>query len=289
MTAALRENVVFRHTSIALVSLWLVLFVLLPTLMVVGTSFLSRDDGHFVAMPFTTAAYARLLDPLYAGVLGESFLLASIATLLCLLVGYPYAWITARAARPWRYLLLLLVIVPFWTNSLIRAYAVKLVLATNGALNSALFALGYSGEPLQLLYTPFAVIAGLVYVLLPFMILPLYAVIEKLDGRLLEAAADLGASPLQRFWRVVLPLTLPGIIAGCLLVFLPALGLFYVSDVLGGARDLLVGNLVKSQFLVARDWPFGAAVSLVLTLLMGLMLAAWAWSARRANQRLGDA
>jgi len=289
VTAALRENVVFRHTSIALVSLWLVLFVLLPTLMVVGTSFLSRDDGHFVAMPFTTAAYARLLDPLYAGVLGESFLLASIATLLCLLVGYPYAWITARAARPWRYLLLLLVIVPFWTNSLIRAYAVKLVLATNGALNSALFALGYSGEPLQLLYTPFAVIAGLVYVLLPFMILPLYAVIEKLDGRLLEAAADLGASPLQRFWRVVLPLTLPGIIAGCLLVFLPALGLFYVSDVLGGARDLLVGNLVKSQFLVARDWPFGAAVSLVLTLLMGLMLAAWAWSARRANQRLGDA
>jgi spermidine/putrescine transport system permease protein len=285
----MRENVLFRRMSIALVSLWLVLFVLLPTLMVVGTSFLTRDDGQFVALPFTAAAYARLLDPLYAGVLAESFLLAGIATLLCLLVGYPYAWITARAAPPWRYLLLMLVIVPFWTNSLIRAYAVKLVLATNGALNSALFALGYSGEPLQLLYTPFAVIAGLVYVLLPFMILPLYAVIEKLDVRLLEAAADLGANPLQRFWRVVLPLTLPGIIAGCLLVFLPALGLFYVSDVLGGARDLLVGNLVKSQFLVARDWPFGAAVSLVLTLLMGLMLAAWAWSARRANQRIGDA
>lgn len=289
MSSFSRENETFRRFSITLVMLWLAVFVLLPTLMVIGTSLLTRDDSEFVSLPLTASAYARLFDPLYAGVLGESFFMASIATLLCLLIGYPYAWITARAQKPWRYVLLLLVIVPFWTNSLIRTYAVKLVLATNGALNSALVALGYSGEPLQWLYTPFAVIAGLVYVLLPFMILPLYAVIEKLDVRLLEAAADLGASPTQRFLRVTLPLTMPGIIAGCLLVFLPALGLFYVSDVLGGARDLLVGNLVKSQFLIARDWPFGAAVSLVLTLLMGAMLLAWAWSARRANQRLGDA
>lgn len=289
MSSFSRENATFRRFSITLVTAWLAVFVLLPTLMVIGTSFLTRDDSEFVSLPLTASAYARLFDPLYAGVLGESFFMASIATLLCLLIGYPYAWITARAQKPWRYVLLLLVIVPFWTNSLIRTYAVKLVLSTNGALNAALVAVGYSGEPLQLLYTPFAVIAGLVYVLLPFMILPLYAVIEKLDVRLLEAAADLGASPAQRFFRITLPLTLPGIIAGCLLVFLPALGLFYVSDVLGGARDLLVGNLVKSQFLIARDWPFGAAVSLVLTLLMGAMLLAWAWSARRANQRIGDA
>lgn len=279
---------VFRRASTGLIALWLAVFVLLPTLMVVATSLLTRHDSHFVSLPLTLDNYARLFDPLYAGVLVDSFGLAALATVLCLLVGYPFAWIVARARAPWRHMLLLLVIVPFWTNSLIRAYAVKLVLATNGALNSALFALGYSGEPLQLLYTPFAVVAGLVYVLLPFMILPLYAVIEKLDPRLLEAAADLGAGRLQRFVRVILPLTLPGIVAGGVLVFLPALGLFYVSDVLGGAKDLLVGNLVKNQFLVARDWPFGAAASVTLVVLMGLLLWAWSASARRANQRIGE-
>lgn len=276
-------NAVFRRFSIGLIALWLGVFVLAPTLMVVVTSFLSRDDGQFVALPLSVDAYLRLLDPLYADVFVESFAMATVATLLCLLIGYPYAWITARARTPWRYILLLLVIVPFWTNSLIRTYAVKLVLATNGGLNSALAALGYSGEPLQLLYTQFAVVAGMVYVLLPFMILPLYAVIEKLDWRLLEAAADLGAGRTQRFLRIALPLTLPGIIAGSLLVFLPALGLFYVSDVLGGARELLVGNLIRNEFLVSRDWPFGAAASVSLVAMMILMLAGYAWSARRAG------
>lgn len=282
-------SALFRRFSIGLIAAWLAVFVLLPTLMVIGTSLLSRDDGNFVALPLSAASYLRLLDPLYAGVFYESFVMAATATVLCLLIGYPFAWITARAPMPWRHLLLLLVIVPFWTNSLIRTYAVKLILATNGGLNSALTALGYSGEPLQLLYTQFAVITGMVYVLLPFMILPLYAVIEKLDGRLLEAAADLGAGPAQRFLRVVLPLTLPGIVAGALLVFLPALGLFYVSDVLGGARELLVGNLIRNEFLISRDWPFGAAASVSLVLVMALLLALYLWTAKRANQKPGGA
>lgn len=282
-------NAVFRRFSIGLIAAWLAVFVLVPTLMVIGTSLLTRDDGNFVALPLSAASYLRLLDPMYADVFCESFVMAATATLLCLLIGYPFAWITARAPTPWRHLLLLLVIVPFWTNSLIRTYAVKLILATNGGLNSALAALGYSGEPLQLLYTQFAVITGMVYVLLPFMILPLYAVIEKLDWRLLEAAADLGAGPVQRFLRVVLPLTLPGIVAGALLVFLPALGLFYVSDVLGGARELLVGNLIRNEFLSSRDWPFGAAASVSLVLVMALLLALYLWTAKRANQKLGDA
>lgn len=281
----MQDSSLFRRASILLVSLWLVVFVLAPTLLVIGTSFLSRDESDFVALPFTLDNYARLFDPLYAGVFLKSFTMAAIATALCLLVGYPFAWFTARARAPWRYLLLLAVIVPFWTNSLIRTYAIKLLLATNGALNGMLASLGFSGEPLQLLYTQFAVIAGLVYVLLPFMILPLYAVIEKLDHRLLEAAADLGAGPVRRFVHVVLPLTLPGIIAGCLLVFLPALGLFYISDVLGGARDLLVGNLVRNQFLIARDWPFGAAISVSLVALMLALLWLYARSARRAHQK----
>lgn len=281
----MHESRLLRHASLALVGLWLLVFVLVPSVMVLGASLMTRDEADFVALPISGGAYARLLDPLYAGVLLDSLLMAGIATLLCLLVGYPFAWYTARAAAPWRYLLLLLVVVPFWTNSLIRAYAVKLVLATNGALNGALAALGYQGEPLQLLYTPFAVVFGLVYVLLPFMILPLYAVIEKLDLRLLDAAADLGATRLQRFLRITLPLTLPGILAGCLLVFLPALSLFYVSDVLGGAKELLVGNLIRNQFLIARDWPFGAAASVTLMAAMVALLLAWAAAARRANQR----
>lgn len=285
----MRDGQAFRRFSIGIVAAWLAVFVLVPNLLVLGTSLLTRDDGTFIALPLTLDNYARLFDTLYLDTFAESFLLASVATVLCLLAGYPFAWITARAPRRWRHLLLLLVIVPFWTNSLVRTYAVKLVLATNGALNSTLVALGYSGEPIQLLYTPFAVVAGLVYVLLPFMILPLYAVIEKLDTRLLEAAADLGAGPVQRFVRVILPLTLPGIVAGSLLVFLPALGLFYVSDVLGGAKDLLVGNLVRNAFLLSRDWPFGAAASVSLVAVMALLLWAYAASARRANQRIGEA
>jgi len=158
---------------------------------------------------------------------------------------------------------------------LVRTYAMKLLIATNGLVNQALLGLGWIDEPLRMLYTEGAVIAGLVYVLLPFMILPLYAIFEQLRNDLLEASADLGAGRWQTFYRVVLPLTMPGIIAGSLLVLLPAVGMFYVADVLGGAKNLLIGNIVKNQFLDARDWPFGAAASLLLTLAMGVLLYAY--------------
>lgn len=271
--------------SLALLPLWLLLFTLLPTLLVLVVSILSRDEAGFIAPIPTLENYHRLLDPIYLKVFVDSLLTATLATLLCLLIAYPFAWVLSRVDRRWRPVLLTLVIIPFWTNSLVRVYAIRSLLAAKGALNSLLLALGLIDEPVRLLYSGWAVSIGLVYVLLPFMILPLYSSFEKLDPRLIEAAADLGASPLARFRHVIVPLTLPGVAAGCLLVFLPALGLFYVTDVLGGARNLMIGALLKDQFLDARDWPFGAAASLVVIGLLFLFLALY----RLAQRRLGDA
>ncbi|MEF3110566.1 spermidine/putrescine ABC transporter permease PotB [Raoultella sp. WB_B2P2-3] len=276
----------FQNVVIATIVGWLVLFVFLPNLMIIGTSFLTRDDANFVKMVFTLDNYARLLDPLYYSVLLHSLNMALLATLACLLLGYPFAWFLARLPEKVRPLLLFLLIVPFWTNSLIRIYGLKIFLSTKGYLNEFLLWLGVIETPLRIMYTPSAVIIGLVYILLPFMVMPLYSSIEKLDRPLLEAAKDLGASRLQTFIRIIIPLTMPGIIAGCLLVMLPAMGLFYVSDLMGGAKNLLIGNVIKSQFLNIRDWPFGAATSITLTLVMGLMLLIYWRAARLLNNKV---
>ncbi|MBL0543851.1 spermidine/putrescine ABC transporter permease PotB [Aeromonas jandaei] len=277
----------FRNGAIALILGWLTLFVFLPNLMIIGVSFLTRDESELIAPLFTLSNYGRLLDPLYFEVLLHSLWLALLATSICLLVGYPFAWLLAHLPARIRPLLLFLVVVPFWTNSLIRTYALKVLLGTRGLINGWLLDLGIIERPLQMMYTEVAVIIGLVYVLLPFMVLPLYSSIEKLDGRLLEAARDLGANGWQRLVRVILPLTLPGIIAGCLLVFLPAMGMFYVSDLLGGAKHLLIGNLIKTQFLNSRDWPFGAAISVMLTVLMALLVYCY-WRAGKLLSKKGE-
>ncbi|NHI00876.1 MULTISPECIES: spermidine/putrescine ABC transporter permease PotB [Oceanimonas] len=275
----------FRNLAVGLIVGWLLLFVFLPNLMIIGTSFLTRDHASLVSLVLTPENYARLLDPMYIKVLWHSLMMAGLATLLCLLIGYPFAFVVAGLPKAWRPVLLFLVIVPFWTNSLIRTYALKAVLGTKGLLNQTLLSLGIIEQPLRIVFTEAAVIIGLVYILLPFMILPLYAAIEKLDGRLLEAARDLGAGPLPRFVRVVLPLTLPGIVAGCLLVFLPALGMFYISDLLGGAKHLLIGNIIKTQFLNIRDWPFGAATSVTLTVLMATLMLIYYQAGRLLNNK----
>ena len=175
--------------------------------------------------------------------------------------------------------------IPFWTNSLVRTYAIRMVLGTHGLLNKLLLATGLIDSPLRLLYTDTAVLLGLFYLMLPFMILPLYANLEKLDYRLVEAAHDLGAGPLQIFRRVIVPLSLPGIFAGCIMVFVPTMGLFYVASLLGGARQLLIGNLIQQQFLNARNWPLGSATSVMLILLMTVMLAGYALIMRRLTAR----
>ncbi|MCZ4058671.1 spermidine/putrescine ABC transporter permease PotB [Pantoea sp. LMR881] len=276
----------FQKSVVALIVGWLTLFVFLPNLMIIVTSFLTRDDAHFVSTVFTLKNYTRLLDPLYAEVLLHSLNMALIATACCLLLGYPFAWCLAKLPARIRPLMLFLLIVPFWTNSLIRIYGLKIFLSTRGWLNDFLTGIGLIDKPFRIMYTPEAVILGLIYILLPFMVLPLYSSLEKLDKAYLEAARDLGASKVQTFFRVILPLTMPGIVAGCLLVLIPAMGLFYVADLMGGAKNLLIGNVIKSQFLNIRDWPFGAATSVVMTLLMGLMLLIYWRAARLLNKNV---
>lgn len=185
-----------------------------------------------------------------------------------------------------RPVMLFLVIIPFWTNSLIRTYGLKIVLGAQGIINKGLMSLDIIERPIRIMYTEHAVMIGLVYILLPFMILPLYSAIEKLDRTYIEAARDLGASRWQTMLNVILPLTMPGIIGGCLLVLLPALGMFYVSDLLGGAKNLLIGNVIKSQVLSARDWPFGAATSIALTIIMALMIYAYYRAGKLLNKKV---
>ncbi|CAH7149543.1 spermidine preferential ABC transporter membrane subunit PotB [Vibrio chagasii] len=275
-----------QNAIVALITGWLVLFVMIPNIMIIGTSFLTRDEANLIEMTFTLDNYIRLADPLYFKVLMHSFYMAIIATLLCLIIGYPFAYIVAKMPVKWRPFMLFLVIVPFWTNSLIRTYGLKIVLGTQGVLNKSLLALDIIDKPLRIMYTETAVMIGLVYILLPFMILPLYSAIEKLDDTYLEAAKDLGANKLQILLKVVLPLTMPGIIGGCLLVLLPALGMFYISDLLGGAKNLLIGNVIKSQVLNARDWPFGAATSIALTVAMAIMLYAYYRAGKLLNKKV---
>ncbi|MEZ9476526.1 spermidine/putrescine ABC transporter permease PotB [Vibrio splendidus] len=275
-----------QNAIVALITGWLVLFVMIPNIMIIGTSFLTRDEANLIEMTFTLDNYLRLADPLYFKVLMHSFYMAIIATLLCLIIGYPFAYIVAKMPTKWRPIMLFLVIVPFWTNSLIRTYGLKVVLGTQGVLNKGLLALDIIDKPLRIMYSETAVMIGLVYILLPFMILPLYSAIEKLDDTYLEAAKDLGANKLQTLLKVVLPLTMPGIIGGCLLVLLPALGMFYISDLLGGAKNLLIGNVIKSQVLNARDWPFGAATSIALTTAMAVMLYAYYRAGKLLNKKV---
>ncbi|EOX3369252.1 spermidine/putrescine ABC transporter permease PotB [Vibrio cholerae] len=275
-----------QNAIVTLIVGWLVLFVLIPNLMIIGTSFLTRDEANLIKFAFTFENYTRLLDPLYGKVMLHSFYMAIVATLICLVIGYPFAYIVAKMPEKWRPFMLFLIIVPFWTNSLIRTYGLKIVLGTQGILNQALMSLGLIDAPLRIMFTETAVMIGLVYILLPFMILPLYSAIEKLDGTYIEAARDLGANKSQTLVRVILPLTMPGIIGGCLLVLLPALGMFYIADLLGGAKNLLIGNVIKSQVLNARDWPFGAATSIALTLAMAIMLYAYYRAGKLLNKKV---
>lgn len=284
----MKKHNLFKTLTIGLTGVWLGIFVFLPFMMILIASFLERDETAFIRLSFSTTSYLRLIDPVYLNVFSHSLFMALVATIICLVLGFPFAYLLARTRPGLRHFLLLLVIIPFWTNSLIRTYAIRTLLATKGVLNQALLYLGIIDAPLQLLYTGSAVTAGLIYILFPFMVLPLFAVIEKINDSLFEAANDLGANRLQTFIRITIPLTLPGIIAGSLMVFLPALGMFYVSDLLGGAKDLLVGNFIKNQFLDARDWPFGAAASVAMMILMALMMAAYFASIRKiGKERIG--
>ncbi|HDX1192051.1 TPA: spermidine/putrescine ABC transporter permease PotB [Pasteurella multocida] len=280
------KNNAFQKSTIGVIFGWLIFFVLAPNLLVLIVSFLTRDSSNFYALPFTLENYTRLFEPLYAQVVWNSLYMSGLATLVCLMIGYPFAFLLTKINPKYRPFLLFLVVLPFWTNSLIRIYGMKIFLGVKGILNSTLMSIGLIDTPIRILNTEVAVIIGLVYLLLPFMILPLYASIEKLDYRLLEAAKDLGANAFQRFIKVIIPLTMPGIIAGCLLVLLPAMGMFYVADLLGGAKVLLVGNVIKSEFLISRNWPFGSAISIGLTILMALLIFVYYKASKLMNKKM---
>jgi len=252
---------------------WLGIFLLIPLVLIVLISFAARGQYGDVVYTFSLKNYRNLLDRQYVIILWDSTWIAFMTTALSLVIGYPLAYFIARSHPRYRSFFLFMILVPFWTNFLIRIYAWMIMLRGQGVIGSVMTSLGLMrglGEKIfnQIqLYTPGAVLIGMVYEFLPFMILPLYSSLEKLDPSLLEAAADLGARPWRAFLRVTLPLSLPGIVAGTILVFVPAMGMFVVPDLMGGARTVLVGNLIRNQYLVARDWPFGSAASMVLMIL----------------------
>jgi len=262
---------------------WLVVFFAAPLALVAAFSVMPRGPYGGVEPGFTFEAYQRFLVPIYLTTLGRTLLLSLACTALCLALGFPVAYAISRSGR-WKTLLLVLVVLPLWTSFLVRTFAMIFLLRDTGLVNQWLLATGLVREPLTLLYTPGAVLAGLVYGFLPFMILPIYASLEKLDLALLEAAEALGARPAARLRRVVLPLAMPGIVAGSLLVFVPALGSFLTPDLLGGAKQLMLGNLIQNQFSAARNWPFGSAASLVMLALVLAAVVAWLHLRDRAEE-----
>jgi spermidine/putrescine transport system permease protein len=250
---------------------WLVALFAAPLMVILSYSFLTRGAYGGIGMPWTAESYTRLFDPLYLGILLRSALMALAATVLCLVLAFPAALFISRARRR-KYLYLQLVMLPFWSSFLVRTYAWLFLLRDTGLVNTLLQAAGIIREPLPLLYNTGAVLLGLVYAYLPFMVLPIYATLERLDPALLEAAADLGARPWSVLARVIVPLTRPGIAAGCILVFIPCLGAYLTPDLLGGGRVVMAGNLVQNQFTSARDWPFGSAVSILLMALVTVVV-----------------
>jgi spermidine/putrescine transport system permease protein len=252
-----------------------------PAAIICFYSVLSRGAYGGVELPWTLENYSRLIDPLYGGIFLRSLALAAAATALCILLAFPLALFIGRSGTR-KNLYLSLVILPFWTSFLIRLYAWVFLLRDTGLINTVLQSWGLIRQPLPLLYNTGAVLLGLVYGFLPFAVLPIYASLERLDKNLLEAAADLGARPIAVLTRVTVPLCAPGIGAAAILVLVPSLGTYITSDLLGGSKTILIGNLVQNQFTTARDWPFGAAVSIVLMIVAVLLM----FAVRRRGEEL---
>lgn len=256
--------------ALYMIYIWLILFSFLPLCLIILTSFLSKDSTNLASLPFTVEHYLEFFSPLFGKVFLRSFVIALITTLICLVLAYPFSYLLIKSK--YQSILLLFIIIPFWTSSLIRTYALIAILKFRGLLNAVLLKLHLIDQPLSLLYTNFAVISGLVYNLFPFMVLPIFTNMQRFDFQLIEAAKDLGANRWGVFFRVFLPNTAGGILSGCLLVLLPAMTLFYIPNVLGGARSILLGNMIQNQFLILENWPQGAATSSLLTFLLLLVL-----------------
>ena len=266
-----------KHTGVWLMLAPLYIFTLLfvagPLINMVVLSFQQRAEVWGVVHTFTLENYKNILTPVYLQTFAESFKQALTSTALITLIGYPFGYFMAKLSAAWKKRLMLLIMIPFWTNSLIRLYGWIIIFRANGTLDKALMGLGLTDSPLKLLYTYPAVVVGMVYALLQFMILAVYSSAEKMDWSLVEAARDLGASPLRAFCTVTLKLTLPGLLSGIILTFIPSMGLFFIADILGGNKVVLVGSLIQDQLMKAHNQPFAAALSLVLMVLTTLMIS----------------
>lgn len=261
------------NLSVLPVILWLCLFLVVPMLIVVGISFMGRDDLGNVVLDFNLESYSRFFDPLYLGIYWDTIVLSVLTTGLCLLLSYPLAYYIANAGPKMQTWGLVLITIPFWINFLIRTYAWVLLLRTQGIVNNVLLDFGLIQEPLQMLYTKGAVLLGMVYTFIPFMVLPLYVALDQMDKKLLEAASDLGASRWKSFWHITLPQTKSGIMTGSVLVYVSTTGMFVVTDILGGSKSSMISNIIQSQFLGARNWPFGSALSVIFVITSLIMIA----------------
>lgn len=259
-----RANTLPALIMVGPVSFWMLIFIAVPLIYVFVMSFCSLDEYYNVTYKFTLSNYRRLIDIDYLKIYGQSLMIALLTTFFCILVAYPFSYLIARTKSKKKNLLYMLVIIPFWTNSLIRIYGWRTFLGTSGWLNTILHFFHILKEPVDFLFNKGATVLGMVYCLFPFMVLPLYTAIEKLDTSILEASSDLGARKGATFWEIVLPLTSSGIFSGSIMVFIPTLGYFFVSDILGGGNADLIGNLIERQFQSGNNWPLGAALSIIL-------------------------
>lgn len=264
-----------RISQIALcgpVTIWSVLFIYVPMALLLFMSFMTKGPLGIIKYEFTLENYKAIFDSVYFNVIKESVLVALITTVLSVLMGYPFAYFMAMKKKKISGILMILLMIPFWTNELVIVYSFVILLNNSGLVNTFLQVVGITKEPLSMLYNNFAVIAGMLYMLLPFAVLPMYSSIEKLDKGLLEASKDLGAGPVKTFFKITLPLTAPGIFAGVILVFIPTIGYYQITDMLGGGTQMMIGNLINNQFSISRNWPFGAALSMLLAVLILVML-----------------
>ncbi len=249
-----------------------IVFVAGPLLYMVAISFATNKEGYGVLWQFTADNYRKIFDPVYLETFRQSLKLAFTSVIIIMLLGYPFGYFMARLSGPWKNRLMALLLIPFWVNSLIRLYGWIIILQTKGALNGFLLKLGLIEEPLKILYSYPAVLIGMIYTLLPFMILSVYASAEKMDWSLVEAAMDLGANPAQAFFTVTFKMTLPGLLSGMILTFIPSMGLFFIADILGGNKIVLVGSLIQDQMTRGSNWPFAAALAVTLTVLTTLII-----------------
>jgi spermidine/putrescine transport system permease protein len=256
-------------------SIWATVFVALALLYIIGLSFLSRGENFNVSLSLTADNYLRMAAPVYVKSLLLSLRLAFLTASSCALLGYPLAYFIAKTSPKVRTWLLILIIAPFWTNALIRIYGWKILFIANGPLNSILLSLGLIEKPLRLLYTEKAVLVGMIYAMIPFFVLPVYSGIERLDNSIVEASRDLGAGPVRAFFTVTLPMTMPSVLAALVLTFIPSIGLFFISDLLGGSNTMLWGNVIQNELLKSRDLPFASALSVVLLTLTGIVLVVY--------------